>query len=191
MPDAEGDLADRQHRLLADECATEARAFVETVAGVAADGAAETALPLLLLATGQVQLMGARLGAIADVVPAERFEPDAAETDIEPLREGIARLFDGLDDYVDLVDPVTSGEVATGSLSADLATVTEALTHGLAHHADGRWSEALWWWQYSYLSVWGDRASSAHRVLLGLLAHVRLDADASEVADAESQALDA
>lgn len=181
---------DEPYRLLADECAAEARAFVETVAGVASGEAAETALPLLLLATSQVQLMGARLGAIADVVPAERFEPDASETNIEPLREGIARLFDGLDDYADLVDPVTSGELTTGSLSDDLATIAESLTHGLAHHAAGGVTEALWWWQFGYLSVWGDRASSALRVLHGLLAHVRLDAEPDDVAEAETTALE-
>lgn len=177
-------------RLLADECAAEARTFVETVAGVASGAAPESAIPLLLLATSQVQLMGARLGAIADVLPAERFEPDTGpEAEVEPLREGIGRLFDGLDSYVDLQDPVTSVEVTSGSLADDLAIITESLTHGLAHHAAGRTTEALWWWQFSYLSAWGERAAMAVRVLHGLLAHVRLDADADEVAEAEFDAL--
>ena len=67
--------------------------------------------------------------------------------------------------------------------------ITEALTHGLAHHAAGRTAEALWWWQFSYLSAWGERAAMAVRVLQGLLAHVRLDADDEVVADAEFDAL--
>ena len=100
-----------------------------------------------------------------------------------------ARLFDGLDEYADVEDPVTSAGVTSGSLSNDLAIITEALTHGLAHHAAGRTAEALWWWQFSYLSAWGERAAMAVRVLQGLLAHVRLDADDEVVADAEFDAL--
>jgi hypothetical protein len=47
----------------------------------------------------------------------------------------------------------------------------------------------MWWWQFSYLSSWGERASSALRVLLALLAHVRLDADDEQVMEAELAAL--
>lgn len=184
MPDLDDGV-----RLLADECAAEARHFVETAVEVASGAAPESAIPLLLLATSQVQLMGARLGAIADIVLTERFEADAPDSDVDPLREGIARLFDGLDEYADVEDPVTSAGVTSGSLSNDLAIITEALTHGLAHHAAGRTAEALWWWQFSYLSAWGERAAMAVRVLQGLLAHVRLDADDEVVADAEFDAL--
>ena len=184
MPDLDDDV-----RLLADECAAEARHFVETAVEVASGAAPESAIPLLLLATSQVQLMGARLGAIADIVLTERFEADAPDSDVDPLREGIARLFDGLDEYADVEDPVTSAGMTSGSLSNDLAIITEALTHGLAHHAAGRTAEALWWWQFSYLSAWGERAAMAVRVLQGLLAHVRLDADDEVVADAEFDAL--
>ena len=184
MPDLDDGV-----RLLADECAAEARHFVETAVEVASGAAPESAIPLLLLATSQVQLMGARLGAIADIVLTERFEADAPDSDVDPLREGIARLFDGLDEYADVEDPVTSAGMTSGSLSNDLAIITEALTHGLAHHAAGRTAEALWWWQFSYLSAWGERAAMAVRVLHGLLAHVRLDADDEVVADAEFDAL--
>lgn len=183
------DLPD-EDRLLADECATEARAWLGAVAEIASGAAPDSAIPLLLLTTSQVQLMGARLGAIADVVLEHRFEPDPGpDTELDPLRTGIAHLFDGLDSYVDLVDPVTSSEVTTGAISDDLAAVASALAHGLAHHDAGRWVEALWWWQFSYLSDWGDRAAMAVRVLQTLLAHVRLDADDEVVADAEFDAL--
>jgi hypothetical protein len=33
--------------------------------------------------------------------------------------------------------------------------VAEALAHGLSHHERGDIDEALWWWQFSYLSGWG------------------------------------
>lgn len=182
--------APEENTLLAYECAAESRAWLGTVAEIAAGAAPESALPLLLLSTSQIQLMGARLGAIADIVLEQRFEPDPGpDTEMDPLRAGIAHLFDGLDEYVDLVDPVTSRELAGGSLSGDLAAVAAALTHGLAHHEAGRTTEALWWWQFSYLSDWGDRAAMAVRVLQTLLAHVRLDADDEVVAEAEFEAL--
>ena len=160
------------------------------MAEIASGAAPESAIPLLLLTTSQIQLVGARLGAIADVVLDERFERDPGpDTELDPLREGLSRLLDGVDEYADVVDPVTSVETTRGSLSNDLAVVAAALAHGLAHHDAGRTVEALWWWQFSYLSAWGERAAMAVRVLQGLLAHVRLDADDEVVADAEFDAL--
>ena len=120
----------------------------------------------------------------------ERFERDPGpDTELDPLREGLSRLLDGVDEYADVVDPVTSTETAGGSLSNDLAVVAAALAHGLAHHDAGRPVEALWWWQYSYLADWGDRAAMAVRVLQTLLAHLRLDADPEVVGEAEFDAL--
>jgi hypothetical protein len=49
--------------------------------------------------------------------------------------------------------------------------------------------EALWWWQFSYLSTWGERASSVLRTLQTLLAHLRLDVDDDVAAEAEYDAL--
>lgn len=176
--------------LLADECAAEASTWLATVADIASGAAPESAIPLLLLTTSQVQLVGARLGAITDIVPEQRFETDPGpDTELDPLRTGLAQLLDGVDEYGDVTDPVTAPEPVTGSLSNDLAIIAGALTHGLAHHEAGRVTEALWWWQYSYLSDWGDRAAMAVRVLQTLLAHLRLDADADVVGEAEFDAL--
>jgi hypothetical protein len=47
----------------------------------------------------------------------------------------------------------------------------------------------LWWWQFSYLSSWGDSATRALRVLQAVLGHIRLDADSDTVAEAEFDAL--
>ncbi len=183
--DAPDDLSD-----LAADSATETRTFLAAVTEVASGTAPDTAIPMLLLAISQVLVMGARLGAIRDVVLDERFEADPGpDFDVEPLRDNIANLFEGIDDYADVVDPVTRADLTKGALSNDMAEICLALTHGLAHYDAGRRVEALWWWQFSYLSTWGERAAASLRVLQSILAHLRLDADEETVADAEFEAL--
>ena len=175
---------------LGEESARDARAYLSSVNDVASGDSPDTAIPVLLLAVSQILVAGARLGAITDVVPDERFEADPGpDVDVDPVRQGLVSLFNGLDDYVHVVDPLVSAEVATGSLSNDLAEVAAALAHGLQHFESGRVSEALWWWQFSYLSSWGDSATRALRVLQAVLGHIRLDADADAVAEAEFDAL--
>jgi hypothetical protein len=181
---------DDELAVLADATALTATGYLDGLAQVASGSSPQTALPVLLLAVSEALVAGARLGALADVVPSERFEPDPGpDPDVDPLREGLAAVLDGLDEYADLVDPLTTPEVVRGCLSDDLVEVAASLVHGLRHHAAGRTDEALWWWQFSYLSEWGDRAASALRVLQSILGHVRLDADAGTVARAESAAL--
>ncbi|GAA3706909.1 hypothetical protein GCM10022399_24490 [Terrabacter ginsenosidimutans] len=174
---------------LADLTAAEASAFLTSVTEVASGSSPDTALPLLTLALSQVLVAGARLGAVEDVVPEERFEPDAADDDADPLRTGLANVFAGIDDYVYVIDPITSSERADGSITNDLVDVAVALSHGLKHYATGRKLEALWWWQFSYLSDWGDRALTSLRALQSILAHLRLDADEETVGEAEFDAL--
>jgi hypothetical protein len=177
-------------RRLADETATDAQTYLDAVTEVAAGSGPDTAIPILLLALSQTLLAGARLGAITDVVPSRRFEPDAGpDPDVDPVRAGLANLFEGLDEYADVIDPLTDGEVVRGSLSDDLADVAADLSHGLRHYRSGEVDEALWWWQYSYLSTWGVRATTALRVLQSMIGHLRLDVDADTVADAEFEAL--
>src|SRR5919199_2117366 len=177
-------------RRIGEETATDAQAFLDAVTEVATGSSQDIAIPVLLLALSQSLLAGARLGAITDVVPSERFEPDAGpDPDVDPVRASLANVFDGLDEYADIVDPLTNGEVVRGSLSDDLADVAADLAHGLRHYRAGRIDEALWWWQFSYLSTWGVRATTALRVLQSMLGHLRLDVDADTVADAEFEAL--
>jgi Domain of unknown function (DUF5063) len=179
-------------RRLAHETAADARAYLGSVTEVASGSSPDTAIPVLLLAVSQVLLAGARLGAITDVVPSERFEPDSGpEADVDPLRTGLANIFEGLDEYAEVLDPLTSAELVPGALSNDLADVASDLAHGLGHYEAGRVDEALWWWQFSYVSTWGPRGASALRVLQSVLGHLRLDADAEVVADAEFDALHA
>lgn len=188
MPEQQGESAELG--ALADDCAAEARAYIATVTEVASGSAPDAAIPMCLLAVSQVLLMGARLGAIQDIVLVERFEPDPGpEAEVEPTLQGLANLFEGVDTYAHVTDPLTDTDLVEGSLSGDLTDVVSALVHGLRHHEQGRAAEALWWWQFSYLSGWGESASRALRVLQSLLAHVRLDTDEDTVSEAEFDAL--
>ncbi|GAB98376.1 hypothetical protein BJY21_001377 [Kineosphaera limosa] len=189
MPE-EAEVIDNDLAHLADETANEARAFLVLVRQVAAGDSPDIAIPMLLLAVSQVLVTGARLGAISDVVPTERFEPDlGSDEDVEGLRNDLAQLLAGLDEYVEIVDPLTTTEVGGGMVSGDIADIAAALLHGLRHHAQGQISEALWWWQFSYLSSWGGHAASALRVLQSVISHIRLDADEDVVAEAQFDAL--
>jgi hypothetical protein len=176
--------------VLAQESASDARVYLLTVKEIAAGTTPDATLPMALLALSQVLVMGARLGAVEDVVPVARFEPDAGpDLELDPLRESLGNVFEGLDEYADVADPVLDPEPTVGRLSDDLVDIASALEHGLSHHDAGRPVEALWWWQFSYLSHWGERAAAALRVVQTLLAHVRLDADPDAVAEAEFDAL--
>ncbi|GGK57539.1 DUF5063 domain-containing protein [Ornithinimicrobium pekingense] len=176
--------------VLAEQMHAEVTAYFAVLHKVASGEAPETALPVLLLAVGQLCGAGARIGALVDVVPEERFEPDAGpDPDLEEVRARLHALLGGVDTYCDLEDPVLSGEVVSGSLSADLVAIASDLEHGRAHFEAGRPTEAMWWWQFSYVSSWGERAAAALRVLLALLSHVRLDADDEQVMEAEMAAL--
>lgn len=191
MPDAaRTPELDDDLRLLGATTAAEAERYLATVREVAAGASPEAAIPLLLLAVSDLAATGARLGAIVDVVPAERFAPDDAQDPaVEALRTSLENVLDGVDEYREVSDPLVSAEVGTSTLSNDLADVAQALLVGLAHHRAGHASEALWWWQFSYLASWGERAAAATRVLLSLIAHLRLDVDDEVAAAAEFDAL--
>ena len=105
-------------RVLADDCAREAQLYLDVVTEVASGSAPEAAIPMSLLAVSQVLAMAARLGAIEDIVPSERFEADTGpDPELEPLRRGVANLFEGLDEYADVVDPLTTAELTTAAFA--------------------------------------------------------------------------
>jgi hypothetical protein len=177
---------------LAHDTAADAQAYLDAVTELAAGSLSETEISVLLLPLSKLLLTGARLGANRDVVPSERFEPDSGpDPELDPLRGGLANFFEGVDEYADIVDPMTAPEMVRGILSDDLADVAADLVHGLRHYRSGRIDEALWWFQFSYLSTWGSRAASALRVLQSMVSHLRLDVDDDTVADAEFDALHA
>ena len=175
---------------LARTTAEEARGFLTTVTEVAAGTAPEASLPLLLLALSDLLSAGARLGATTDVVPDERFEPDAGpDPDVEALRANLANVFEGIDEYHAVVDPVLGPDVEQFTVSGELVAIASALAQGLRHYELGRVLEALWWWQFSYLSDWGGRTTSVLSIVQSILAHLRLDVDDDVAAEAEYDAL--
>ncbi|MGB5953004.1 MAG: DUF5063 domain-containing protein [Ornithinimicrobium sp.] len=177
---------------VAQESAGDVRAFLVTLRSVAQGGDSDTALPMLLLTLSQINTVGARLGAMVDVVPRERFETDTGpDPDLDVIREGLASLLDGVDEYAEVSDPVLRPEMVGGHISNDVMAIAADLTHGLKHYDAGRITEALWWWQFSYLSSWGERGLGALRAVLALLSHVRLDADEEVVMEAQMAALHA
>ncbi|MGB3184381.1 MAG: DUF5063 domain-containing protein [Ornithinimicrobium sp.] len=175
---------------IAQETAGDIRAFLVTIRSVAQGGDSDTALPMMLLALSQINTVGARLGAMVDIVPRERFEADAGpDVDLDGLREGLVSLLTGVDEYAEVTDPVLVPELVRGHISNDVVAIAADLAHGLKHYDADRFTEALWWWQFSYLSSWGERGLGALRALLALLSHVRLDADEEMVMEAQLAAL--
>ncbi len=173
------------------EIADQVESFLLALRAVAQADEPGSTLSMLLLEVSQVLLAGGRLGAIADVVPDERFEPDAGfDTDVEELRERLATLLEPVDDYVEVLDPVDPTRGAdTFLLSDELTSVASDLLHGLSHYRGGRTVEALWWWQFSFLSSWGPAAGGALRTLVSLIAHTRLSADEDPAVAAEDELL--
>jgi hypothetical protein len=161
----------------AAEIADQVESFVIALREIARAGESGGSVALLLLEVSQLMLAGGRLGAIADVVPTEQFETDTGpDTDIDELRERLSDLLGPINHYIEIFDPYdTPPQTVTFVLSDDLADVTGDLLHGLAHYRAGRPIEALWWWQFSYVSHWGTHAGAALRALQSVVAHARLD----------------
>ena len=88
-----------------------------------------------------------------------------------------------------VVDPVLGPDVEQYTVSGELVAIAGALAQGLRHYELGRALEALWWWQFSYLSDWGGRATSALGIVQSILAHLRLDVDDDVATEAEYDAL--
>ncbi len=175
----------------AAEIADQVESFLVALRAIARGDDPGSTLSLLLLEVSQLVLAGGRLGAISDVVPDERFEPDPGpDPDIEELRERLGKLLEPIDDYLEVFDPVASpAEVVPYQLSDDLTYIAGDLLHGLQHYRAGSTVEALWWWQFSYLSHWGNHATAALRGLHSLIAHTRMDADLDPQTQAEQELL--
>ncbi|MFI1799360.1 DUF5063 domain-containing protein [Streptomyces sp. NPDC020379] len=183
MSDATLHDAKRDPDDFAVQIADSIESFIVAVAEVSRGDEPDSAVPFLLLEVSQLLLTGGRLGAHEDFLPDERYEPDVGpEPDVDELRERFARLLDPVDVYSEVFDPYVPRTAPVACrISDDLADIITDLRHGMAHYRDGRVSEALWWWQFSYLSNWGPTASASLRALQSLVAHVRLDQPLDEL----------
>ncbi len=140
-------------------------------------------ISLLLLEISQVLLAGARLGAQVDFEPRSEYQPDVGpDADLDDMRLRLAKLFGGVDTYSLVFDPYDP-EVVDSSLSDDLTSIAADLENGLRHYRSGDVDEALWWWQFSYVSSWGNLAGALLNALLSVVAHDRLDVDVDLDAD--------
>jgi hypothetical protein len=149
------------------------------------EAAGGQAISLLLLEVSQVLLAGGRLGVHTDFTPADEYEPDAGpDPDLDAMRLRLAVLLEGVDAYVEVFDPyVDPPELVSSLLSDDLTSIATSLAHGLRHYRAGRVSEALWWWQFSYMASWGNEASAVLRALQSVISHDRFDAEFEGEAD--------
>ena len=168
---------DTTARDLCDDVAGIVEDFIRAVEQVASGGLHDTAISLLLIHTAELAVHGARLGALTDVVPEGRYEPDTGpEPEVDNLRMRLAEVFGQADAYRTIDDPYfTAPEIVETCLSDDLSGIVSDLLHGLGHYQAGRAIEALWWWQYAYLSSWGEDVLNAQQALRSLVAHLRLD----------------
>ncbi len=162
----------------AQQIADQVASFLLALRAIAREGDPGRAVSLLLLEVSQVLLAGARLGVQRDFTPQKEFEPDPGpDPDLDEMRLRLATMLESVDVYHEVFDPYGDPEVLPTALSDDLTSVAAALAHGLRHFRDGEVVEALWWWQFSYLSHWGAEASGALRALQSVVTHDRLDTE--------------
>ena len=178
-----GEEADDLHSDLEDfaqQIADQVESFLLALRAISrGEATGGSAVSLLLLEVSQVLLAGGRLGVHSDFTPADEYEPDAGpDPDLDAMRLRLAVLLEGVDAYTEVFDPyVDPPEMVSSLVSDDLTSIASALAHGMRHYRAGRVSEALWWWQFSYMSTWGTEASGVLRALQSVLSHDRFDAE--------------
>ena len=178
-------MSDSEHRVdsdledFAQQIADQIESFLVALQAIARSESSGRAISLLLLEVSQVLLAGGRLGVQEDFALVEEYQPDAGpDPDLDAMRLRLAVLLEGVDAYTEVFDPyVDPPEMVSSLMSDDLTSTATALAHGLRHFRAGRVNEALWWWQFSYVSTWGNEASGVLRALQSVVAHDRLDAE--------------
>jgi hypothetical protein len=159
------------------QIADQVESFLIALGAIAREESPSAAVPLLLLEVSQILLAGARLGAQQDFSPGQEFQPDVGpEAEVDGLRLALAKLLDNLDTYSFVFDPYAP-DVVESQLSDDFASIATDLENGLRHYRGGNIAEALWWWQFSYVSSWGNLAGAALNALLSVVTHDRMDAE--------------
>lgn len=98
------------------------------------------------------------------------------------MRLRLAQVLGGIDTYAHNFEPYDPDTIPS-QISDDLASIAGAVAHGLRHFRNDDTLEALWWWQFSYLSSWGTEACGVLSALHSVVAHDRLDRDLAGEAD--------
>jgi len=161
----------------AQQIADQVESFLIALRAIAQEADSGRAISLLLLEVSQALLAGARLGAQQDFSPVSRYQPDTGpEPDLDEMRLRLADILGEVDTYSFVFDPYAP-EVVDSQLSDDLTSIATDLYNGLKHFRLGYVEEALWWWQFSYVSSWGNLAGAVLNALLTIVAHDRLDRD--------------
>jgi hypothetical protein len=174
----------------ADDIASSVRSFLAGLRVIAAEATPGQAISLLLLQISQILLAGARLGVQNDFAPRDEYQPDVGpDADLDDLRVRLASLLGNVDTYCYVFDPYQP-EVVDGLISDDLTSIAADLEIGMRHYAAGDVEEALWWWQFSYVSAWGTLAGASMKALLSVVQHDRLDVEHPSELD-QIQAVDA
>ena len=167
----------------ATSIADSVESFLIALRAVSREDDGGRAISLLLLEISQVLLAGARLGAQVDFEPRSEYQPDVGpDADLDDMRLRLAKLLGGIDTYSLVFDPYDP-EVVVSQLSDDLTSIAADLENGLRHYRAGDIDEALWWWQFSYVSSWGNLAGALLNALLSVVSHDRLDIDVDLDAD--------
>jgi hypothetical protein len=170
-------VIDGEMEEFAIQIADQVESFLIALGAIAREETPSAAVPLLLLEVSQILLAGARLGAQQDFSPGQEFQPDVGpEAEVDALRLALAKLLDNLDTYSFVFDPYAP-DVVESQLSDDFASIATDLENGLRHYRLGNLAEALWWWQFSYVSSWGNLAGAALNALLSVVTHDRMDAE--------------
>lgn len=161
----------------AQQIADQVESFLVALQAISREEEGGRAISLLLLELSQILLAGARLGAQADFTPDQEYQPDVGpDPDLDAMRLRLARILGPVDTYTFNFDPYDP-ELVTSQLSDDLTAVANEVANGLRHYRAGNVNEALWWWQFSYVSSWGNSASASLRACQSIVSHDRLDAD--------------
>jgi hypothetical protein len=184
MTETQPTIIDPETEEFAQQIADQIESFLIALQAIARENDGGRAISLLLLEISQVLLAGARLGAQRDFTPIAEYQPDVGpEPDLDAMRLRLAEMLDSVDTYSYVFDPYVP-DVVEGLLSDDLTSIATDLENGLRHYRLGNVAEALWWWQFSYVSSWGNLAGVSLNALLSVVAHDRLDA---EIPDEEEQ----
>jgi hypothetical protein len=178
--DIAGTETDSATQDFAQSIADSVASFLIALRAISREATSGQAISLLLLEISQVLLTGARLGAQQDFTPTADYQPDVGpEADLDEMRLRLATLLGNVDTYSFVFDPYVP-DVVESQLSDDLTSIATDLENGLRHYRLGDISEALWWWQFSYVSSWGNLAGAALNALLSVVSHDRLDVDNEE-----------